>query len=181
MDKQVGRLIHLPYAVVAEREYDDIRLYIGDGSEQENERIFPIAPVPITIPGKTFVWQQHKFFETELIYYKNNISIPKNCCVKWFDYDKIENAVEIRTRREGDYIQINSNGGNKKLKDYFIDHKVPRRLRDSRLLVTDGNHVMWIVGDGERISEKYKVDDTTSRVLVMKMFDLEEDADDKEG
>jgi tRNA(Ile)-lysidine synthase len=111
--------------------------------------------------------------ETELFSYKNSDSIPKSSCAKWFDYDKIENAVEIRTRREGDYLQINEFGGRKKLKDYFIDHKIPQRTRDNQLLITDGSHVMWIPGAGERMSEKYKVDANTTKVLLIKMSDME--------
>jgi hypothetical protein len=38
---------------------------------------------------------------------------------------------------------------------------------------------MWIPGDGERMSEKYKVDPTTQNVLLMKMINLEENEDDR--
>ncbi len=179
LDKQVGRMVHLPYGIVAEREYDHIRLSCDSREEPDSYGKSLAFSVPVNIPGRTYLPRQAMIFETELINYKNNITISKNSCVKWFDYDKIENAVEIRTRREGDYIQINSSGGNKKLKDYYIDHKIPRRLRDSKLLVTDGSHVMWIVGEGERMSERYKIDTTTTKVLVMKMIGLEEDTDDK--
>jgi tRNA(Ile)-lysidine synthase len=133
-----------------------------------------ILPIKIKIPGRTEIIPGIKYVETELINYKNNLHIPKSSCAKWFDYDKIENAVEVRTRREGDYLQINASGGRKKLKDYFIDHKIPRELRDSRLLIADGTHVMWIVGEEDRMSEKYKVDETTTKILLMKMFDREE-------
>jgi hypothetical protein len=37
---------------------------------------------------------------------------------------------------------------------------------------------MWIPGEGERMSEKYKVDKTTTNVLLMKLIDLEENEDD---
>jgi tRNA(Ile)-lysidine synthase len=94
--------------------------------------------------------------------------------MKWFDYDKIENAVVVRYRKEGDYIQINPSGGRKKLKDYFIDQKIPRRERDHKPLVADGSHIMWIPGDGDRISEKYKVDESTKTILLMKLIDTED-------
>ena len=37
----------------------------------------------------------------------------KKAIQKWFDYDKIDNAVLLRTRQEGDFIQINSQGSRK--------------------------------------------------------------------
>ncbi|HKL98398.1 MAG TPA: tRNA lysidine(34) synthetase TilS, partial [Mobilitalea sp.] len=97
----------------------------------------------------------------------------------WFDYDKIENTVELRTRREGDYLQINAQGGCKKLKDYLIDVKIPVRERDFLSLIADGGHIMWILGAGERMSEKYKVLDDTQNILVMNIIDAEEDEDVK--
>lgn len=177
IEKQVGRYVQLPYGVIAEKEYEHIKLFCKVSSKSEDE--FVLIPEQVKVPGRTYISQIHKFIETELINYKINMMIPKNSCMKWFNYDKIENAVEIRTRREGDYIQINSNGGTKKLKDYFIDHKIPRKQRDGQLLITDGSHVMWIVGEGERMSERYKVEESTKRVLLIRLIDLEDGADDK--
>lgn len=34
-----------------------------------------------------------------------------------------------------------------KIKDYFIDNKVPRAERDKKLLVTAGSKVLWIIGE----------------------------------
>ena len=176
--KQVGKAVNLPYGMYAKRDYEEISLLIP---QRENERISKamLEPVKVTIPGETLLIEKRKVFVTELKEYKKDDTIPKSGCVKWFDYDKIENTVEIRNRREGDFIQINCHGGHKKLKDYFIDHKVPKDIRDSQLLITDGNHVMWIPETGERISERYKVEETTKKILLIKMFNLEDVADDR--
>ncbi len=174
MRRQVGRQIHLPYQIIAEREYETICFYRSRPDNRNNLTDHKPEPVRINIPGTTQIPGSSKIMETELINYKKNDPIPKNSCMKWFDYDKIENAVEIRTRKEGDFLQINASGGKKKLKDYFIDQKIPQKQRDEQLLITDGSHIMWIPGMGERISEKYKVDDTTTKILLMKLMDLEE-------
>lgn len=142
-DKQVGKKIDLPYSIVAEREYEGISLYSESDdlevSTDENEVI-------ITFEDEGF---DH-----------NNIEELK--FTKWLDYDKID-EVEIRTRKKGDYIIVNSDGGRKKLKDYFIDEKIPRRERDGVLLVADGNHILWVVG--HRISEAVKVTPETKKVI----------------
>ena len=57
-------------------------------------------------------------------------------------------------------------------KDYFIDMKVPRQDRDSIYLLADGNHIVWIIG--YRISEAYKIKETTKKVLKVKVH-LEEE------
>lgn len=179
-EKQVGRQVHLPCKMVAVREYEDILLYIDrtEAGEAEDKKD---KPVRLKIPGRIFVPRLMKYLEAELLEYKKNEPIPKSSCEKWFDYDKIENAVEIRTRKEGDYIQINSFGGNKKIKDYFIDHKIPRKSRDSKPLIADGSHIMWIPGEGERMSEKYKVDEATKRILLIKLIDLEGNTDGRQS
>lgn len=180
LDKQSGKQVHLPCRVAARREYGDIIIFrkgaLGrpEGYFAENSLQESLLPIKINIPGRTEIIPGMIYVETELLSHKNNLQIPKSSCAKWFDYDKIENAVEARVRREGDYLQISASGGHKKLKDYFIDHKIPRQLRDSRLLIADGSHIMWIAGKEDRISEKYKVDETTSRILLMKMFGMEE-------
>jgi tRNA(Ile)-lysidine synthase len=173
LNKQVGKQVHLPYNITIERGYEDIIFFQKKPLLETPPLHKSELPVPLKIPGRTELVQVGKYVETELISYKNSDPIPKSSCAKWFDYDKIENTVEIRTRREGDYLQINEFGGRKKLKDYFIDHKIPQKMRDSQLLFTDGSHVMWIPGIGERMSERYKVDAATTKVLLIKMFDME--------
>jgi tRNA(Ile)-lysidine synthase len=179
--RQVGKQVQLPCGILAGREYEDIIICIKTVHLWENLEVEPMEPVKLMIPGRILIPSIRKILETKLIKYEKSEAIPKSSCVKWFDYDKIENAVEMRNRKEGDYIQINASGGNKRLKDYFIDRKIPRRQRDSQVLITDGSHVMWIPGEGERISEKYKVDETTSNILLMKLIDLEENEDDRQS
>lgn len=53
----------------------------------------------------------------------------------------------VRTRRPGDRIKVKGMDGTKKLKNLFIDEKIPRPLRDSWPVITDqGNHILWIPG-----------------------------------
>ncbi len=179
LQKQVGRSVHLPYGIIAERGYEEILLYHKQGKRIDADNKEAIRPQELLIPGSMNLKPQGKRIMTEVISYQKNTVIPKNSCIKWFDYDKIENAVEVRGRKEGDFIQINTLGGRKKLKDYFIDHKIPKQQRDSLVLIADGNHIMWIIGYGDRMSEKYKVDETTTKVLLIKMIDLEEMQDER--
>jgi tRNA(Ile)-lysidine synthase len=179
LGKQVGRYIHLPYSIIAEREYNGIKLYNYQEDAQHAITKPTIVPVLAPIPGEIYLPAVRKKLVTMLITYKKSEPIPKSGCIKWFDYDKIENAVEIRSRKKGDYFQINSSGGRKKLKDYFIDQKVPQKMRDNQILIADGNHIMWIVGELDRISEKYKVDETTDKILLIKLIDTEENDDER--
>ncbi|CUH91744.1 tRNA lysidine(34) synthetase TilS [Herbinix luporum] len=165
--KEVGRQIHLPYGIIAVKTYDTIKIYLTNSQKKCKDITF--KPVDIKIPGKTYLEAYKLYFETEIKNYKKNEPIPKNSCMKWFDYDKIENTLKLRTRKAGDYLQINSQGGRKKLKEYFIDSKIPKEERDQILLLVDGSHVVWIIGHGNRISEKYKIKDQTKKILSIKL------------
>mgnify|MGYP001061872164 CR=1 FL=1 len=54
--------------------------------------------------------------------------------------------ITIRRRRNGDRFYPYGGVGAKKLKDYFIDKKIPLAERDSKLLVAAGNNILWIIG-----------------------------------
>ena len=52
----------------------------------------------------------------------------------------------LRTRRAGDYMRLSA--GRKKLKEIFIDDKIPREQRDRRPLIAlaDTQEIFWIAG-----------------------------------
>ena len=98
---------------------------------------------------------------------------------KWISCDTINcNALMFRTRRAGDYLVVNQEGGRKKLKDYLIDLKIPRGERDRLLLLADGSHVLWVVG--YRISEAAKVTEHTKRVLKVQAEEELHEGEDKD-
>ena len=76
----------------------------------------------------------------------------------------------MRFRQKGDYLTLSDGAGNmihKSLKDYMIGEKIPREQRDRIPVLADGSHVLWLAG--YRISEYYKVDRNTKRVLQVKL------------
>lgn len=90
-----------------------------------------------------------------------------------FDGDKIRKALEeagqeeltLRFRQPGDFIRPLGSAGRKKLQDWLVDRKIPRRQRDSLPVVCIGNEVVWIVG--HQISENYKVDIHSKKLIFV--------------
>ena len=82
---------------------------------------------------------------------------------KWFDCDKINCELSVRTRRSGDYMIVNQSGGRKKLTRCMIDDKIPGEIRQEIPLVAAKDEILWIVGG--RISERYKITSQTEKVL----------------
>lgn len=174
MKKQVGKRLDMPYGIVALRGYSGITMFQKKEKNRKGvfkEEVANITPIAINGLSETlkevFIPGFNQTIGIKLINYKKNMIIPQNGCTKWFDYDKIKNTVLIRTRAVGDFIEIDEKGSQKKIKSFFIDEKIPREERDSKLLVADGSHIMWIIGS--RISEGYKVNEETKVILEISL------------
>jgi tRNA(Ile)-lysidine synthase len=89
---------------------------------------------------------------------------------KWLSYDTINHNIVFRTRRAGDYLIVNNQGGRKKIKDYLIDLKIPRAQRDQLWMLADGSHILWVVG--YRISEAAKVHSETRTAIKLQMEEI---------
>lgn len=81
------------------------------------------------------------------------------------DAGLLRGPLTLRTRRPGDWFHPLGAPGSKKLKDFFIDHKVPRPERDRTPLLTAGEEVVWVVG--HRISERFKLRPGTRNILIL--------------
>ena len=67
----------------------------------------------------------------------------------------------VRSRQQGDKIKLA--GGTKKLKDLFIDLKIPREERCKIPVIADEEGILQV---GEyKSSENYKIDENTKEVL----------------
>ena len=152
---QVGRELMLPYRVRARRTYEGVELFVKSGSEVIEEE---------TAPGQ---------IRMEILEHVPIAEISKKKYTKWFDYDKIECNVQIRKRQSGDYLIIDSAGHRQKLKNYLVNEKIPQAERDGLWLLADGSHIMWIIG--HRMSDYYKVDEHTKRVLEVQYYGGNED------
>jgi tRNA(Ile)-lysidine synthase len=89
----------------------------------------------------------------------------------FFDLDKITLPITIRNRHQGDRIKIVGLNGSKKVKDIFIDEKIPPSQRETIPIVVDAdNQVLWVTGI--RHSEVAAVTEHTVRILHMKYKDF---------
>jgi tRNA(Ile)-lysidine synthase len=81
----------------------------------------------------------------------------------FLDYQSLQFPLKIRNFRPGDRFQPLGVKGTQKLKEFFIDHKVPRFERAKIPLLMSGEMIAWIIG--YRIDERVKVSERTQRVL----------------
>lgn len=172
---QVGRRIDLPGERKAVRTYQALML-LDKKNAKMREKNDDTLPVLLT-PGERYILSSGETLdlgmpeEIEQFCRKSTINREKimeeNLYTKCFDYDKIKDTLMLRTRQEGDYLELGAGLGSKTLKKYFIDKKIPKEERDSILLIADGSHILWIIG--YRISAGYKVTEDTRTILQIKI------------
>ena len=83
------------------------------------------------------------------------------------DYDLIKGSLVARNRRPGDSMIPCGMRGSKKIKDIFIDLKIPKEERESKLIIADDENIIWL--EGYRINDKYKVSAVTKKTLNISM------------
>ncbi|MBQ4069575.1 MAG: tRNA lysidine(34) synthetase TilS [Lachnospiraceae bacterium] len=157
--REVSKSISLPYNLVALRTYDGVVIKNDEIVEYEKVDFVPCEGKVYDILGEMTL--EIKVYSIEKG--KNFKEIQEKMYTKCFDYDKIKDTLRIRNRLVGDYLVVDDKGSRKKIKDYFINEKIPKEDRDRIILVADGNHIIWVIG--RRISEYYKVSDATTRII----------------
>lgn len=83
--------------------------------------------------------------------------------IGYFDYDKLNFPLEIRTRKNGDKFNPLGLGHSKKLKDFFIDEKVDKIERDKIPLILSDGKIIWLVS--HRLAEDAKIDQRTKKIV----------------
>lgn len=160
-----GKVITLPKSVIATNIYGDIEIAVGNLHNPKDE---PYKKEEYSLHmGCNEIESLYKKVYISLHSYEKNVNFNECCLIKYFDADKIKGDIKLRYRKEGDRFTSLGMNGSKKLKDIFIDMKVPKSSRDNIPLICFGDDIAWIVG--YRISEKYKIDRNTKYILEVKI------------
>ncbi len=83
------------------------------------------------------------------------------------DADSISFPLTLRTRLEGDRFSPLGMDRDVRLKDFLINQRIPRAQRAVLPLLYDQEKLVWVVG--VRLSERVKVNRSTTRVLRMRV------------
>ncbi|MBS3810590.1 MAG: tRNA lysidine(34) synthetase TilS [Halanaerobiales bacterium] len=86
-----------------------------------------------------------------------------NVCIA--DSDKVNFPLEIRNKRDGDkFVPLGMNG-HKKVKDFFIDEKIPDYLRAKIPIIFDAEQkLIWICGF--RMDDRFKIDNLSQKTIL---------------
>ncbi|EIW19645.1 MULTISPECIES: tRNA lysidine(34) synthetase TilS [Pelosinus] len=159
---RVGSILQLPGGLTIHKTYDG--LYVGKKPfALTNQAAY--AGQELTIPGITQIQQLGIQISAEL----TAVQIKSQLNVAVFDADELSLPLFVRTRRVGDRFMPLGFAGNKKVKDFFIDEKIPRELRDLVPIICDEGGILWI--GGYRQSRRGEVTDKTKTFLQLRILE----------
>ena len=150
---RTGARLHLPH-VEAWISYDNICF----GTEE--------APEDYELPlelGKDTVTPRGTFFASSI----EGNEYGRSRDTAYMDADRLPGGLTVRPRRQGDRFYPLGAPGRRKLKEFFIDKKVPREERTTPLICC-GDEVLFVPGFG--VSETVKVTADTQRMLKVEFF-----------
>jgi tRNA(Ile)-lysidine synthase len=87
-----------------------------------------------------------------------------------FDAACLTGPLIVRNFRNGDFLQPLGMPGHRKIKDLFIEQKLPLAQRATMPLLVIGREVLWV--PGSRRSERAKVTNSTALILRLKLVSL---------
>lgn len=168
-NKNTGKKLNLTNKIICENLYGDI---IFTKKEKHKEKLCDDCEIRIDkseINNKIIF--DNYIIGFEIIENKNKVEFSKDSLIKLFDYDNIEKEIVIRYRKDGDKIVPLGMNGSKKLKDIFIDLKIPRENRNNIPILCFDDKISWIVG--YKTSQLFKVTKDTKKILKI-TFDRKE-------
>ncbi len=141
-----------------------------NGPGQYSPKGFPCDISLSEIPGNTI--DKNCIFNRTRVHADNTVTTPEQQSLgisnikraeAFFDADTLSYPLKLRFFRPGDRFIPLGMHGHKKLKDFFIDLKIPLSERKRIPILTFKEIPVWICGI--RIDDRFKVTQTTRKVL----------------
>ncbi len=156
-------LLQLPSEVLLEKKYERVSL-----GKKRVETVTPFE-VELVFPGRTFIKEIGREVVTEVTENESYLDIPKGRAgIAYLDYHALQFPLRIRNFRPGDKFEPFGVKGSQKLKEFFIDHKIPRFERPNIPLLVAGERIAWVVG--HRISQWAQITDKTKKILKVEIL-----------
>ena len=132
-----GKAIHLPNNLMAIISYNDYVIKTRK-EEAKDPNIYKLHMGVNRIEKLNMIVEISNVGEKDINFSDKSI--------KYFNKDMIHGDISIRFRADGDRFVPFGGRGTKKIKDYFIDKKIPKDKRDMTPIIVDEEKILWIVG-----------------------------------
>lgn len=156
----VGKRLTLPGGVMAEHQARVVFMWHTELAVQ------PAGEYLLSLPGVVCIPMLNLRLRADRVASDPDIlNKPDDDCA-YLDGECVEGPLVIRFFQPGDRFHPLGAPGHKKLKDFFIDQKIPRAQRPYVPLVVSKGEIVWVVG--QRIADAYKVRPATRSVLRLR-------------
>jgi tRNA(Ile)-lysidine synthase len=167
--------IYLPGDLRIKKSYNNLIIYKTKSFEDKTGELSVSWEYAISIPGQIEIEPlgleiETKFLDNKdtkhsLYYNRKKFNLE---FIELIDYDKVTLPLKLTNRRLGDKFYPLKMRGTKKVKEFFIDNKVPQYYRNSiPLLVDNEGKIIWIIG--MRLDDRVKITSETTKVLYIKV------------
>ncbi|MGL5868246.1 tRNA lysidine(34) synthetase TilS, partial [Clostridium chrysemydis] len=158
-----NKRIDLPNGIIAENIYGDIEIK----KKEALDKSFKKEETEIIIEKKDIDKEELEYlgynFKFQVLKDAKKLKFNNNDLIKYFDYDKLNKCVILRARKNGDKIVPFGMKGSKKLKDIFINMKLPKNQRDITPILQFDDNIAWVVD--VKLSDIFKVTKDTKTIL----------------
>jgi len=156
IEKQKGKLIQLREEFIAVREDDSIR--IEKKQRLSDEKIELKTGSIIMFNGLTLGIEQIM---------REDVQFGINKGIEFISSDLIKGKFVLRKWEDGDKFQPLGMKQFKTVSDFLTDCKIPSAKKKEQFVLTNRNHIVWVVG--LRMDERYKVNSETKKILKLWM------------
>jgi tRNA(Ile)-lysidine synthase len=156
-----NKTLKLPQGLTVTKAYHALHF------SRSTEEILPFEHA-VPGPGYVEISEIGREMRFELQPRRRKVRFEDSPSVALLDFDDLEFPLTIRSFRPGDRFQPLGMEGEKKVKDLFIDCKLPARQRKQTPLLCGGDRLLWVVG--LRIDHRARLKPETQRVLRVELL-----------
>jgi tRNA(Ile)-lysidine synthase len=149
----------LQNGILARKQYDELSIC----TSKSNIETTIFEAVEVEEDRAFFVHMDYRFAFKHFKVMSEDLYAKSSPHTVVVDADKLKMPFRIRSRATGDRFVPLGMKSHKKLKEFFIDEKVPKFERDMIPVLEDKEKIFWVVG--HRIDERVKCDENTSHFL----------------
>lgn len=156
-----NKLLTLPQGITVEKSYKHLII-----------KPYQTSPSPFcyqfkSIPDRVLIEEIGKEMNFEIIKGDDRFVSKRNNRIACFDAAKVLLPITIRNPKPGDRFQPLGMKGEKKIKDFFIDEKIPLKERKRVPLVFFGDFLGWV--GGMRINDRFRATKDTREILKIEV------------
>ena len=153
--------LHLPNGLILKKTYD--RLTLGTYSKPKKKHFH----YSLDGPGTFHLHAINRHVTLVEIAPGGSWDLGISRRTAFFDAEKIRYPLILRNVKPGDRFVPLGMSGHKKIKDFFMDLKIPSEMRSSIPILISHHQVLWVCG--YRIDDRFKVTEGSKRILQVSL------------